>query len=446
MGRIDKAEKPTYSLTIESVDLEANGVSRRDGKVVFVAGALPGERVTVYTTRVKPKFDVAKLVSIEQESSQRVKPLCPNYGVCGGCSMQHLDPVSQVSMKQRALEDCLWHIGRVRPRTMMRPIAGPTWGYRYRARLSVRDVQKKGVVLVGFHEKGSSFVADMRECLVLPPALSNLLLPLRDLVASLSIRNRIPQIEVAVGDEVTAFVWRVLDPPTAKDIELFEAFEAEHSLEFWLQTKGLDTVKRLNDKPSRLAYQLPEFGLRMPFKPTDFTQVNHQINMVLVGRALSLLQVQAHHRVLDLFCGLGNFTLPLATQARQVVGIEGSNVLTARAREAAQLAGLADRCEFATENLFEFSPQRWGELIAPGAFDRILIDPPREGALEVVKVLASAPQKVGKIVYVSCNPATLARDVGVLTESGGYSLVSAGVINMFPHTAHVESIAVFEPS
>ncbi len=436
---------PEETLTITSVDLEAKGVAHRDGKVVFVEGALPGEQVVVQVTRSKASFDVAKLVSVLTQSTLRVKPRCPSFGVCGGCSMQHIDAAAQVSLKQRVLEDTLWHLGRVRPATVLRPIAGPAWGYRYRARLSVRDVLKKGEVLVGFHEKNSSFVADMTQCHVLPAHISALLPQLRTLIKQLSIRRAVPQIELAIGDTATALVFRVMEAPSEQDLQHLRDFEETHSLELWLQTKGPETMVRLDGQTSQLAYLLPQFDLRMGFKPSDFTQVNHQINEVLVGQALAALRVSKEHRVLDLFCGLGNFTLPLARLAREVVGIEGSKQLTLRAGQAAQDNGLETKASFATENLFEFTLDRWNSLQTGGNFDRVLIDPPREGAMEVAKVLAEAAKKVARIVYVSCNPATLARDAGILCNEGGYRLEAAGVVNMFPHTAHVESMAIFVP-
>ncbi|MGD9945623.1 MAG: 23S rRNA (uracil(1939)-C(5))-methyltransferase RlmD [Burkholderiaceae bacterium] len=438
-------------LEVESLDLEANGVARHDGKVVFVRGALPGERVTAQLVRRKPKFDVAQTIEMLRPSSARVAPRCPHFGVCGGCSMQHLEPGVQLAVKQRALEDQLKHLGKVEPEVVLRPIAGPTWGYRYRARLSVRHVPKKGGVLVGFHERGSSYVADMRECHVLPPAVSALLMPLRELVAGLSIRDRMPQIELAVGAaDGVALVFRVLEPIDAADAQRLREFAQRWRLELWLQPKGPDSIELFCDPQGRapsdgavstLHYRLPEFGVTMPFRPTDFTQVNHRINEVLVGRAIRLLDPQPDDRIADLFCGLGNFTLPLATCAAAVVGIEGSATLTRRATENAALNGLQARCEFRTANLFELTSEAWQAL---GRFDRLLIDPPREGALEVVKALAADPVKPVRIVYVSCNPATLARDAGILVHQGDFVLKAAGAVNMFPHTSHVESIAVFE--
>jgi 23S rRNA (uracil1939-C5)-methyltransferase len=339
---------------------------------------------------------------------------------------------------------------------MLRPIAGPPWGYRYRARLSVRHVPKKGGVLVGFHERGSSYVADMRECHVLHPAVARLLLPLRALVADLSLRDRLPQIEVAVGElgegaPCVALVLRVLQPPTAEDLARLRQFAAEESVELWLQPKGPDSIELLCDRSGRdgessLGYRLAEFDVAMPYRPTDFTQVNHAINEVLVRRAIALLAPAPHERIGDLFCGLGNFSLPLARRASEVVGIEGSQALVARATDNAAANGLAAKTHFRVKNLFEMDAQSWRDL---EPFDRLLIDPPREGALEVCKSLADqsgeqARFKPQRIVYVSCNPATLARDAGVLVNVGGYRLSAAGAVNMFPHTSHVESIAVFE--
>lgn len=431
-------------LSIESIDLEAHGVARHDGKVVFVRGALPGERVRAETVRRKAKYDVAQTLEVLRESHQRVRPVCPYYGVCGGCSMQHLDPRAQLAIKQRVLEDQLKHLAGVKAPTMLRPIAGVPWAYRYRARLSVRDVAKKGGILIGFHERASRYVADMTECHVLPRHLSDLLLPLRGLIAALSIRNQMPQIEVAQGDGCLALVFRILVPPSADDRQRLRDFEAEHDLEIWLQSKGPDTIVLLSPDrgPSRLFYSLPEFGVTMPFRPTDFTQVNHLINRVLVKRAIDLLGPQPGERVADLFCGLGNFSLPIASLGARVVGIEGSAELVRRASENAVVNRLGDRCEFMARNLFTVDSTSWQAF---GAFDRVLIDPPREGAAELVKAMAADSHVLRRIVYVSCNPATLARDAGILCHQGPYELVSAGVVNMFPQTSHVESIAVFQP-
>ena len=432
--------------------MDARGVGRlvdengEPGKVIFVEGALPGERVTYSSYRRKPSYEQAQVVDVLRESVMRSNPQCAFFDTCGGCSMQHLDERAQVAVKQRVLEDNLWHLSKLRPETVFRPIHGPTWGYRYRARLTVRHVVKKGGVLVGFHERKSSYVADMTSCEVLPPHVSALLVPLRRLVESLSIRDRLPQIEVAVGSSVTALVLRVLEPMTAEDETYVRQFADQHGVQFWVQPKGPDTVVPFYPLDVELDYTLPEFGIRMPFKPTDFTQVNHAINRVLVGRAIRLLAPSRGDRVLDLFCGLGNFTLPLARLAREVVGIEGSETLTARALANARLNGVDAHTAFACRNLFEITAD---DLRALGAFEKFLVDPPREGALAVSKALAEIAQSgqgplPGRIVYVSCNPATLARDAGLLVDEAGYRLKGAGVVNMFPHTSHVESIAVFE--
>jgi 23S rRNA (uracil1939-C5)-methyltransferase len=446
-------------LEVESLDLEAQGVAHRPnpegegaGKVVFIEGALPGERVQVQIARKKNQWEQGQVSAIARESSQRVTPGCPHFGLhagaCGGCKMQHLHPAAQVAVKQRVLEDNLWHLAKVRPERVLRPIEGPAWGYRWRARFSVRHVVKKGTVLVGFHERKSRYVADMAVCPVLPPHVSALLLPLRELIGSMEQRDRLPQIELAAGDEVTALVLRHLLPLSAADAERLRAFAAEHGVQWWLQPKGPDTVHLLDEGGPPLAYALPEFGVTMPFKPTDFTQVNPHINRVLVGQALRHLAPQRDERVIDWFCGLGNFTLPLATRAGQVLGIEGSEVLVQRAADNARLNGLSERTAFSVSNLFEIGAD---DLVARGEAARWLIDPPREGAFALAKALAelhAAPRAGWKpprrIVYVSCNPATLARDAGLLVHQAGYRCSAAGVVNMFPHTAHVESIAVFD--
>ncbi|MEI6001282.1 23S rRNA (uracil(1939)-C(5))-methyltransferase RlmD [Paraburkholderia bengalensis] len=453
-ARPDAAAGPFKApeLDIDSLDMEARGVGRTvtedgsPGKVIFVEGALPGERVTYSSYRKKPSFEQAQVVDILKESVIRTRPQCKFFGTCGGCSMQHLDVRAQVAVKGRVLEDNLMHLARLRPETVFRPIHGPSWGYRYRARLTVRNVVKKGGVLVGFHEKKSSYVADMTSCEVLPPHVSDMLVPLRHMVEALSIRDRMPQIELAVGSSVTALVLRILEPINAADEQVLRDFADQHNVQFWLQPKGPDTVYPFYPLDRQLDYTLPEFGIRMPFRPTDFTQVNHQINRVLVGRALRLLAPAKTDRVLDLFCGIGNFTLPLARISREVVGIEGSDVLTSRALDNAKENGVDGHTSFACRNLFEVTAD---DIRALGHFDKYLIDPPREGALAVSKALAEIAQSgegplPRRIVYVSCNPATLARDAGLLVHEAGYRLKGAGVVNMFPHTSHVESIALFE--
>ncbi len=501
-----KVYPPPEILRVESLDIDAQGIAHRaDGKVVFIEGALPFERVECNVHRKKNNWEQGVVTKIHRESSQRVTPQCPHFGLhagaCGGCKMQHLHGGAQVAVKQRVLEDNLWHLAKVKPGNLLRPIEGPAWGYRYRARLSVRNVLKKGTVLIGFHERKSRYVADMQECHVLPPHVNAMLMPLRSLVAAMDANMTIPQIELACGDTVTAMVLRHLEPLSNADKDRLRAFAASHAgLQWWLQPKGPETVALLDEGGEQLSYALPEFGIEMPFKPTDFTQVNPSVNRVLVAKALQLLAVQPHERVIDWFCGLGNFTLPLATQAREVLGVEGADTLVARARQnlqynRARRAGqggprLAAATDFVARNLFDMTPDM---LVQDGYADRWLIDPPREGAFALVKALADVHQRQvnpggavslspdttpvpaaadadkpaptgavavaaalvanhsamawkrpQRIVYVSCNPATLARDAGVLVHLGGYRCTFAGVVNMFPHTAHVESIAVFD--
>lgn len=425
---------------IESLDHEARGITRQEGKAIFVEGALPGELIEYASFRKKPTFEMAHLVEVLRESPARVEPRCPHFGVCGGCAMQHIEPSAQVAVKQRVLEDNLWHIGRVKPEQILPPVHGLPWGYRHRARLGVRKVPKKGGMLVGFHERRSSYIADIRSCAVLPPHVSDLLLPMRELFGALSIAERMPQVEVAVGEACTALVLRILEPLNASDEQLLRDFADRHEVVFYLQPKGPDTVYRFYPLPGPvLSYSLPEFSLDLAFRPTDFTQVNHGVNRVMLRRALHLLSPQPGERIADMFCGLGNFTLPIARSGAQVVGIEGSAGLVERGMASAAANGLADRVEFAVSNLFDCTEE---SVAALGHFDKMLIDPPREGALELIKALPeNGPQR---IVYVSCNPATLARDAGVLVQVKGYHFRAAGVVNMFPHTAHVESIAVFE--
>ena len=452
IGPMTTASGSQEWLEVESLDLEGQGVAHRaDGKVVFIEGALPGERVQVSVGRRKNQWEQGQVSAIARESAQRVAPACPHFGLhagaCGGCKMQHLQPAAQVAVKQRALEDNLWHLGKVRAGQVLRPIEGPAWGYRYRARLSVRYVPRKGVVLVGFHERKSRYVADMRQCPVLPPSVSALLPLLRELIGAMEGRDRLPQIELAAGDEVVALVLRHLEPLSPADQQRLREFGAAHGVQWWLQPKGPETVHRLDAGGPALAYALPEFALRMPFKPTDFTQVNPHINRVLVQRAVARLDPQGAERVIDWFCGLGNFTLPLARRAGRVLGIEGSAALVERAQANAAANGLAARTAFEVRNLFELGAE---DLRALGPAERWLVDPPREGAFALAKATAELVvggadwQPPRRIVYVSCNPATLARDAGLLVHQAGYRCAQAGLVNMFPHTAHVESMVVFE--
>ena len=427
-------------VTIESLDQEGRGVAHHEGKVIFIDGALTGERVTYSSYRKKPSYELAKVDKILKQSYMRVQPKCVHFDVCGGCSMQHLDARAQVAVKQRILEDNLQRIGKVKPERILPPIYGETWGYRQRARLSVRHVLKKERTLVGFHEKSSRYVADMQHCEILPPKIAKLLPLLGKMNESLSIRDHLPQIELAVGEHVDAMVLRIMQPLNAADEEIIKRFADEHQVQFWLQTKGPDTVVPYYplDAPA-LSYSMPEFGITMPYSPIDFTQVNSTLNRLMLSRAMRLLSPQAGERIADFFCGLGNFTLPIARSGARVMGVEGSATLVKRAAQNAAFNGLADNTSFGAMNLFEMTEDALSKL---GHFDKWLIDPPRDGAMELIKSLGEdAPWR---IVYVSCNPATLARDADELVNNKGYVLKAAGVMNMFPHTSHVESIALFE--
>ncbi len=426
---------------IESLDHEGRGVAHVDGKAIFIEGALPGEVVEYASYRRKPSFEKAHALSVLSASSQRIEPACPHFGTCGGCSMQHLNLAGQTAAKQRVLEDAMWHIARLRPEQLLPPVSGSGWGYRLRARFSVRHVASKGGTLVGFREKHSSYVAMMDSCAVLPPRVSALIPPLKILVDGMSQPDRMPQIEVAVGGSQTVLLLRHLEALTADDLDRLRQFADAHGIVWYLQAKGPETVTLFHPQQAPLlSYELSDFGLELLFHPTEFTQVNHGVNRMLVRRAMALLQPQAGERIADLFCGLGNFTLPIARLGARVVGIEGSAGLVKRAQENAAHNGLADLCEFAVANLFETTEESFAAL---GAFDKLLIDPPREGAMALVKALPAAggPQR---IVYVSCSPATLARDAAVLVHEKAYRLRAAGIANMFPHTSHLESIALFE--
>jgi len=450
-------------LLIESLDLDAQGIAHKaDGKVVFIEGALPFELVNVNVHRKKNNWELGTLSHIHKESSQRVKPQCIYFGLhsnaCGGCKMQHLNPSAQVAVKQRVIEDNLWHLGKVKPEFILRPIHGLDWHYRYRARLSVRYVRKKAKVLIGFHERKSSYVADMSSCEVLPAKVSQLLLPLRALIESLEAREDCPQLELACTKTTIAFVLRHMHPLSPHDLELLRRFATAYGVQWWLQSKGPESVKLMDsegvDSESQmLSYELPDFDLVMKFRPTDFTQVNPFINEVMVSKAVSLLDISKTDRIIDWFCGLGNFTLPIATLAKEVIGIEGSQSMVDLAQFNFKLNSISpDRLcsvNFYAQNLFDVTDEKLYEL---GFFDKWLIDPPREGAHALINSLVSLIQKKEltnwsapkRIVYISCNPATLARDAGLLVHQAGYVCKSAGMLNMFPHTAHVESMAVFE--
>lgn len=447
MGR-SKHRKPRQpqrlTLDIESLDFEGSGIAHVDGKVFFVEGALAGERVLAEVTKDKVRYARATTLEVLKASSSRVVPRCPHYHACGGCAMQHMDLGVQVATKARALEDLLQRIGKHKPQEVLAPMYGPAWHYRHRARLSCRYVIKRNEMMVGFHEKHSSFLAPMNQCEILPKHLSHMIPALKTLIAGMKARDHIAQIELAVGHETTAMVLRHLVPLSESDLQHLRDFGKQHEVDWWLQPDGLDSIHRLNpEMQAPLYFLIPSFGIKMHFLPTDFTQVNHQINDSMVYKAVTLLDPQPHDRVLDLFCGLGNFSLPLAKRCAHVKAFEGSDDLVGRARENARINGLDQRTEFHVRNLFELDSPEWQSW---GVFDKVLIDPPRDGAFAVCKAIAGAPTgfKPSRIVYISCNPATLARDVEVLCTTGGYVLKKAGVMNMFPHTGHVESIAVFD--
>jgi 23S rRNA (uracil1939-C5)-methyltransferase len=425
---------------IESIDHEGVGVAHVEGKVTFIDGGVTGERVLFARRRSRGNFDLGTVTEVLHESSQRVSPRCPFYGTCGGCAMQHVEASAQVAAKQRVLEDNLARLGKVKPEQVLPPVIGPAWGYRNRARLSVHYVAKKGGVLVGFHERKSSFVADTTSCEVLPVHVSRMIPELREMFTAMRLRDRVPQIELAVGEDVTVFVLRHLEPLPEEDAARLRAFADRHGIQWWLQPKGPDSAHPFHtlDAPA-LDYRLPEFGLRLAFGPTEFTQVNAGVNRILVRRAFDLLDPREGERVGDLFCGLGNFSLALATGGAHVVGIEGSPGLVARAAANAKANGLESRATFFVHDLYTDAE---GALKRLGPVDKLLIDPPRDGALDICKVLPDAGSP-SRIVYVSCSPATLARDAGLLVNVKGYRLQAAGVVNMFPHTGHVESIALF---
>jgi len=427
--------------TIQSLDYEGRGVTRSaEGKAVFVDGALPGEEVEYSVVRRKKTYEQAEIFKVIRASAQRVTPKCAFFDKCGGCSMQHFDSNAQAAAKQRVLEDAFWHIARLKPAIIYPAVVGAPWGYRYRARIGVRHVPSKGGVLVGFHEKRSSYIADMTSCQILPPHISDMLPQMRRLIAGLSVPDRVPQIEIAVGDTETVLVFRNLVELSDDDLARLRQFSETHSVQVWLQPAGPTSAYCVHPVAApALTYSMPEFDVTMNFRPNDFTQVNIPINRVLMRRAMLLLDPQPGERIADLFCGLGNFSLPIARSGATVIGVEGSDALVARAAENARANGLAERTEFYAANLFEATED---SMAAFGKLDKLLIDPPRDGANAVVRALGEdAPRR---IVYVSCHPGSLARDAGTLIRQHGYRLSAAGVMDMFPHTAHVESMAVFD--
>jgi len=426
------------------VDLthEAEGVVRASeagGKVVFVAGALPGEHVRFRRRSFHKSHDEAELVEIVEASPQRVTPRCAHFGVCGGCALQHLDPAAQIEAKQKELAANLARIGNVAPLEWLPPLLGPHWNYRRRARLSSRFVAKKGRSLVGFREKQGKYVADVQRCEVLAEPVASLVATLAGLLTAMERRTSIPQIEVALSDGERVLVLRVLDALPEPDLVRLREFERTHGLRILLQPGGLDSIVPLTPGPVDLHYRLDEFDLKLEFGPTDFVQVNAAINQAMVARAIELLETSPSDRVLDLYCGLGNFTLPMARRAAAVVGVEGEAGLIARARANAGLNGITNAVFHVAD--LSVAP----EITIPwmrGGFDKVLLDPPRVGAREVLSAVAHlAPRRV---VYISCHTGSLARDLGVLTHELGFRLRAAGVLDMFPHTTHVESIAVLD--
>ena len=441
--RRKKLPQEPVSAKIESLSHEGRGITHVEGKTVFVNGALPGEDALFQYKKQRPKYDEAHALEITNPAAERIDAKCEFFGLCGGCSLQHMQHDFQIEHKQSVLMEQLTHIGKVKPKSVIPPLTGLQWGYRRKARLGVKYVEKKERVLVGFREKYSPFIADMNRCEVLHPSVGSLIEPLQCLITELSLIKQIPQIEIAVGDEVTALIFRHLADFTDEDREKLKSFAEHHQADIYLQSGGLDSVVPLEGStPRQLSYSLPEFDLTMNFLPIDFTQVNIEINRAMVPRALELLEVNGKDRVLDLFCGIGNFTLPLARKAANVLGIEGEHGLVERAKQNAELNKISNvefrAIDLAKDKMLE---DMLNENFLKGRFNKLLLDPARNGAQEVIEKMNL--KSVEKMVYVSCNPSTLARDAGILVNEKGFKLEKAGIMDMFPHTTHVESIAVF---
>jgi 23S rRNA (uracil1939-C5)-methyltransferase len=437
VARLDQTPFPA---DIHALTHDGRGVARRaDGKAVFVADALPGERVMARQTARSRSYDEAVTLEVLTASPDRVTPRCPHFGTCGGCALQHLDESVQIIAKQRVLQENLERIGHVTPKDMLPPLTDAAWGYRRKGRFSVRRVEKKGKTLVGFRERDPRFVADLAICHTVIPQIGERIEALATLVDGLDARNDIPQIEFIAGDDTIALVFRHLQPLSEGDHAALTAFAQEQSFAIFLQPGGVDSVHALWPQDPPLTFRLPAWDLELKFRPLDFIQVNAGLNQKMIERTLELLDVHPDERVLDLFCGLGNFTLPLARVAREVVGVEGEAGLVARARENAAHNGLANAHFHAADLAQDLSGHAWMRA----GFDKLLLDPPRSGADGVLKQLPLKGLK--RIVYVSCHPASLARDAGYLVNERGWKLRSAGVMDMFPQTAHVESIALFEP-
>ncbi|TXH67275.1 MAG: 23S rRNA (uracil(1939)-C(5))-methyltransferase RlmD [Thiothrix sp.] len=430
---------PLVEAQIESLTLEGKGVARVEGKTVFIEGALPQEKVAFRYTSYKANYDEGRVENVLVASPDRVEPKCSHFAICGGCSWQHISLEAQIRYKQQILLENLQHIGKVQPATVLEPLTADGWGYRRKARLGARWVRKKQLALVGFREKTGGLIAEISRCEIMHSLVGERITALQALVTSLDARETLPQIEVAIGDdEVVALVVRHMEPLSEADLSKLQNFAREFQFELYLQPAGPQTVHKVVGE-RELYYAHPQFATRVRFEPLDFIQVNQSLNRKMVIRALDLLEVQPSDTVLDLFCGLGNFTLPLARQAAQVIGVEGDQAMVERARAAAQANGLYNTDYYACNLMAEdLSKEPWLKR----SYDRILLDPPRAGAKEVIPHLGKLKAK--RIVYVSCDPATLARDAGELVNTQGYKLMGAGVMDMFPHTAHVESIAVFE--
>lgn len=424
---------------IDSLSHDGRGVARVEGKVYFIEDALPGERVLFKRGKRRRSYETGRAVDVLRPSPQRVDPPCEYFGVCGGCSLQHYSSSAQVASKQQQLSDNLWKIGKVRPQMWLDALTGPEWGYRRKARLGIRLVTKKGGVLIGFRERASSYITSLQRCRVLDRKISGLLPGLHTLVGGLSCPNRLPQIEVAVGQETVSLVFRHLVELTDGDLDDLRLFSVQNDVQVYLQPAGLESIHPLAPIPPKpLFYSLPEYGLQIEFGPADFVQINSVLNRKLIDLAVDCLEVEPTDSVLDLFCGIGNFTLPVARKVARVQGVEGDQALVERARANAVNNGMAN-VEFAVADLYAEAP---GDSWLQRAYDTVLMDPPRTGAIEIVKALDGLSPR--RVVYISCNPATLARDAGLLVNSLGFSLRKAGVIDMFPNTNHVESIAVFD--
>ena len=436
-----RLDKTPFQTDILDLSHDGRGVARREGeggKVTFISGALPGETVTAEPTARSRHFDEARTLSVVTASPVRVTPRCAHFGVCAGCVLQHLDEAQQIVAKQRVLMDNLERIGHVKPGAVLPPLAGDSWGYRRKGRFSVRRVEKKDKTLVGFREQDPRFVADLQQCHTVIPEIGGRIELLSTFIEGLDGKRDIPQIEFIAGDATIALTVRHLQPLSEADQAAWIAFGAEHGFDIYLQSGGIETVRPLTPQPGPLSFRLEPWNVELAFRPLDFIQVNAKLNVRMIASAMALLDAGPDERVLDLFCGLGNFTLPLARTVREVVGVEGDAGLVARARENAERNGL-DNARFFAADLTQ--DQRQTEWMREG-FDKLLLDPPRSGAIEVLQQLPLKQFK--RIVYVSCHPGSLARDAGYLVNEQGFTLVSAGAMDMFPHTAHVESIAVFE--